>query len=240
MAAPVHVWRIDLDADAGTIPSLLELLSGEERVRAARFRSTEMRLRFVVAHGALRLILSHYAAAPAASLRFTAAAGGKPFIAGAPIAFSLAYAETLALCAVAAEGHIGVDVERLRPLEDGEAVVRQYFAPGERAQYEAAAPADRVATFFSAWTRKEAFVKAVGTGLQHALSSFEVEATPSAESPHLSLPAEPSVSTWHLRSFVPRPGYIAALAMDRDIQPLTFLDWSAHAAPDPGLRFSPA
>ena len=64
MSATVHVWTIDLDEEPGAVSSLLDVLSGEERVRAARFRTTELRLRFIVAHGALRHILSGYIGIP--------------------------------------------------------------------------------------------------------------------------------------------------------------------------------
>ena len=69
MSATVHVWTIGLDEDPATVASLLTCLSGEERVRAARLRTTEMRLRFIVAHGALRAILSSYIGLAPARLR---------------------------------------------------------------------------------------------------------------------------------------------------------------------------
>ena len=239
MAATVHVWTIPVDEASEMVPSLLELLSGEERVRAARMRTTELRVRFVVAHGALRSILSGYLGVPPAALKFDCTEAGKPFLPGAPVSFNLSHSDALAVCAVTTSGQIGVDIERLRRMDDADAIVQRYFAPGEVRQYAAVRPSERAAAFFSAWTRKEAFVKAVGSGIQRGLSSFEVEVSPHAVCPTLALGAGEPQGSWSLRSFAPRPQYVAAVALDRDIEALEFFDWSAAAlAADAPQRFA--
>ena len=211
------------------VSSLLDMLSGDERVRAARFRTTELRKRFVVAHGALRTILSGYLGIPPGAVRFDTTESGKPYVPGAGLTFNLSRSEGLALCALTVAGQVGVDIECLRPVDDEDAIAHRYFAPGEMRQYEAVRSPERTAAFFSTWTRKEAFVKAVGTGLQRELSSFEVEVSPNAACPRLTLDPEDHQARWSLRSFSPRPQYIAAVALDRDIEALEFFDWSAGA-----------
>jgi 4'-phosphopantetheinyl transferase len=227
MGASIHVWTIPLDEEPETVSSLLEVLSGEERVRAARFRTTQLRVRFVVAHGALRTILSGYLGVAPNALRFGASEAGKPYITDGRLTFNLSHSEGLALCAVTVEGQVGVDVERLRPIDDADAIVHRYFAPGEVRQYQATRTPDRTAAFFSTWTRKEAYVKAVGSGLDCDLMAFEVEVSPSAVCPRLKV--DPDTSGWSLRSFSPRPQYIAAVALDRDIEALEFFEWSPDA-----------
>ena len=229
MGASIHVWTIPLDEDAGTVASLLNVLSGEERVRAARFRTTQLRVRFVVAHGALRTILSGYLGIPPGSVRFEATESGKPFVPGASLAFNLSHSDALALCAVTVAGQVGVDVERLRRVDDEGSIVQRYFAPGEVRQYESVRTPERTAAFFSTWTRKEAFVKALGSGFHRELSSFEVEVSPHAVCPRLTLEDDDPQSSWNLRSFSPRPHYVAAVALDRDIEALEFFDWSPDA-----------
>jgi len=228
MGASIHVWTIPLDEDPDTVSSLLEVLSGEERVRAARFRTTQLRVRFVVAHGALRTILSGYLGVSANDVRFGATEAGKPYVADGGLTFNLSHSEGLALCAITVEGQVGVDVERLRPIDDADAIVHRYFAPGEVRQYQATRSPDRTAAFFSTWTRKEAYVKAVGSGLNCDLTAFEVEVSPSALCPRLTVDID-APSSWSLRSFSPRPQYIAAVALDRDIEALEFFEWSADA-----------
>jgi 4'-phosphopantetheinyl transferase len=229
MGASIHIWTIALDEAPKMVPSLVEILSGDERVRAARFRTTELRVRFVVAHGALRTILSVYLGITPGAVRFDATEAGKPYVPGAGLTFNLSRSEGLALCAITVAGQVGVDIERLRPVDDEDDIVHRYFAPGEMRQYEAVRSPERTAAFFSTWTRKEAFVKALGTGLRRELSSFEVEVSPHAVCPRLTLEPADQHETWSLRSFSPRPQYIAAVALDRDIEALEFFDWSADA-----------
>jgi len=229
MGASIHIWTIALDDEPSLIGSLADVLSGDERVRAARLRTTELRVRFVVAHGALRTILSGYLGIPPKAVRFATTEAGKPYVPGAGLTFNHSRSEGLALCAITVAGQVGVDIERLRPVEDEDAVVHRYFAPAEMRQYEAVRSQERTAAFFSTWTRKEAFVKAVGSGLQRELSSFEVEVSPQAECPRLTLEPAEQQTGWSLRSFSPRPQYIAAVALDRDIEVLEFFEWSADA-----------
>jgi len=229
MGASIHVWTIGLDETTETVGALLGLLTGAERARAARFRTTELRVRFVVAHGALRTILSAYIGVAPAAVRLDTTQGGRPFVPGAPFDFNLSHSDGLAVVAVTASGHVGVDVERLRRIDDEDAVVRRFFAAGEIRQYEALRTTERTSAFYSTWTRKEAFVKALGSGLQRDLKSFEVEVSPQAVCPRINLAEEDGRSTWSLRSFSPHAHYVAAVALDREIEALEFFDWSADA-----------
>jgi len=211
----VHLWTIDLDTPNGA-SSFVRLLSGDERVRAARLRTTELRVRFIVAHGALRAILAAYTGTAASAIRLERMAAGKPFLPDARLSFNLSHSDGLAVCAVAMEGHIGVDVERVRPVADADSIVKRYFATGEAREYASLSAADRIAAFFSTWTRKEAFVKAIGDGLQCPLDSFEVDIAPTAAEPQIA--TDPNRGEWHLRSFEPAPGYTGAVACDRPIR----------------------
>jgi 4'-phosphopantetheinyl transferase len=223
----VHLWTIDLDLEPAGVSSLLNLLSGEERVRAARMRTTELRLRFIAAHGALRAILARYLGTPASSIRLESSDAGKPFVPGGSVSFNLTHSEAIALCAVAPEGRIGVDVERIRPVADADTIAARYFAPGEAREY-AALPRDlRTAAFFATWTRKEAFVKGLGDGLSCPLDSFEVDIAPASVAPRVT--ADAACGTWHLRSFEPAPGYVGAVACDAPIDELQHLAFDGIA-----------
>ena len=104
MGASIHIWTITLDEEPSMVGSLADVLSGDERVRAARLRTTELRVRFVVAHGALRTILSGYLGIPPKAVRFDTTETGKPFVPGAGLTFNLSRSEGLALCAITVEG----------------------------------------------------------------------------------------------------------------------------------------
>jgi 4'-phosphopantetheinyl transferase len=231
MSATVHVWIIDLDDDAAPLSRLLSFLSGEEQLRAARFHTSQHRGRFIVAHGALRSILAGYTNVEPGSIRLATTPTGKPFIPGMSLGFNLSHSDGLAICAVTSAGEIGADVERIRPTDDADLLVEQFFAAAEQRQYRTLDARERIAAFYSIWTRKEAFVKATGAGLEFALQSVEVEVSPEATRPRLVSSALPP-GRWTLRSFVPRPDYIAAVALDRDIAAMELFDWSLE-----GVRY---
>lgn len=157
---------------------LASLLSEAERARAGRFRVPGLAGRYTVAHARLRQILAAQLGTEPGALQFAAGPHGKPELAGAfagsGLRFNLSHSAALGLVGWTRGRDIGVDVEAWRGMRDEAALVRRYFSPVEIAAYEAS-PADaRTEVFFNLWTRKEAYVKAVGRGLGLPLDSFDV------------------------------------------------------------------
>ena len=177
----VHLWRIRLDHPPAAITRLAECLSPEEHQRAERFVRDEDRQRFIVSHAALRMILGQYLGVPPGQVEMVVAASGKPSLASPnlpPLHFNLSHSEDLALVGVVLDRQIGVDVEHWRPLVDAESIVKRYFAPGERARWQALPDHERLTAFYLGWTRKEAYLKARGVGLSAGLDRFEVSLVP--------------------------------------------------------------
>jgi 4'-phosphopantetheinyl transferase len=154
------------------------LLSAEEAARAARFRNPEHGHRFTIAHGRLRQLLAALLGVEPATLQFVAGGHGKPALAGKHAAsglhFNLSHSGPHGLVGWAWQREIGVDVEVWRQMNDQAALVRRYFSQAEIAAWEAVPQARRSEAFFNIWTRKEAYVKAVGHGFALALDSFDV------------------------------------------------------------------
>jgi 4'-phosphopantetheinyl transferase len=157
---------------------LRALLSHEERARAARFHFPAHARRFVVAHGRLRQALAPVVGVAPGQIEFATGAHGKPVLAGRAAAsgihFNLSHSDALGLVGWARGRELGVDVETWRQTSDEAALVRRFFSPVEIAAYEALPAQSRREGFFNCWTRKEAYVKAVGRGLGLALDSFDV------------------------------------------------------------------
>ena len=174
-AGEVHVWRIELDC-AASAAALRATLSLEEKQKATRFRSLELRERWTVARGALRCILATYARCEPSVLVFRAGSHGKPALAWPleDVSFNLSHTGGLALVAIAGSGRVGIDAETVRSEIEVEDLSRRFFAPAEAAEILALSPAARLAAFFTCWTRKEAFVKALGGGLSVPLDRFQV------------------------------------------------------------------
>lgn len=158
--------------------ALAALLPAEESARAARFHNPEHAHRFTVAHGRLRQVLAALLHVSPAELRFSTGAHGKPALSGALAAsglqFNLSHSGVHGLIGWAWQREIGVDVEAWRQMNDEASLVHRYFSQAEITAWEAVAPAHRSEAFFNIWTRKEAYVKAVGRGLGLALDSFDV------------------------------------------------------------------
>lgn len=154
------------------------LLSESEAVRARRFLAPLHGQRYLVAHARLRQLLAQTLQQDAQSLEFTEGPHGKPELGGAATAsglkFNLSHSGAMGLVGWSWRRHIGVDVEVWREMRDDAALVRRYFSPAEIAAWESLPPTERTEAFFNLWTRKEAYIKALGLGLSLPLASFDV------------------------------------------------------------------
>jgi len=195
----------------------MSILSADERARADRFRFARDRDRFLNCRIALREILARLEGIPAAEIRFEYGPKGKPALAGAksPLEFSVSHREDVAVIAMTQGRRVGVDVERVGPVKDSETLARRFFSASEQESLRSVRPEDRDEAFFACWTRKEAFVKALGEGLSLPLDSFSVSLAPDAAPALLAWTGrEDERSAWSLRSWRPAPGYLAAVAVE--------------------------
>lgn len=211
----VHVWRIPLDVPPATLDRLASLVSGDERDRADRFYFDRDRNRFLAARGALRMILGSYLDSDPSLLSFHYGPRGKPSLAGSPLEFNLTHSAGLALCAVALGRRLGIDVEALRPLPDAAAIAERFFSDAERRALRSVTEAQRTLAFFQCWTRKEAYIKAIGEGLSMPLDRFDVSLLPGEPARLLAVAGDPDAPRrWTLHDLDPGPGLVAAIAVE--------------------------
>lgn len=179
------IWLVDLAMPSDRLARCAQILDESERARADRFMRPADRARFIVSHAALRLVLARALARAPSSVRMTADASGKPRLDGpveAAIAFNLSHSGSRALIGLTDATAIGVDIEVLRPIPDALRIARTHFAADEAAALADLPPDVRAAAFFGLWTRKEAVVKALGTGLSLPLDRFSVTVPPAPPS----------------------------------------------------------
>jgi 4'-phosphopantetheinyl transferase len=162
----VHLWWADLARNESKINRFQELLSPSERDRAGRFRTAETYRRFVAARGILRTLLGGYLAVDPAEVPLSVGDHGKPRLAGSlpPLYFNVSHADDLAVYAFAAEYEVGVDVERIQPVAEWEAIATSYFEDPEAATLATLPETQRASAFIGAWTRHEARLKVSGQG----------------------------------------------------------------------------
>jgi 4'-phosphopantetheinyl transferase len=188
-------------------------LSPDEIARADRFCFAHLRESFVIAHGVLRCLLAAYLGVRPNQVSFAYNEQGKPRVAdpAARLRFNLSHSGALAACAFAVDCDLGVDVEQIRQMTDLFDIARRFFSAGECADLESMSIEQREGAFFNCWTRKEAYIKAVGGGLSIPLDSFCVSLIPGQPARLLSN-REGSAASWHIEAFDPGAGYRGAVA----------------------------
>ena len=225
----LHIWRFDLDTGIETgigtdwagASDAIDDLTPDEHARSDRFHFDRDRTRYVRGRRALRQILGRYLDTEPGAIRFLYNAQGKPALdlsdaRGPALEFNLAHSDQHALLAIThAECLIGVDLEHVREGFAADTIAERFFAPQETAALRALPHADQQLAFFRCWTRKEAYIKACGGGLQIPLDSFRVAFEPDAAPALLwaaGVAEAPTVWTMlDLSDYT--PGCIAAVAL---------------------------
>ena len=218
----VDLWSVDLDADAPALVNrALDTLDDAERSRAERIVRPLARDRFILARAALRTILGDYLQVAPARVPLGIGPAGKPHLVpsaslrapAAGLAFSLSHTRGLVVIAVTTRARVGVDVEmRARRIPPG--VMRRVLDEQELALVLAAPPEQRDEAFLRHWTVKEAYVKALGTGIAAGLRRVGVRDALTA--PVLAAGPAPDGGrrpAWSVQRFDPCAGVIGAVVV---------------------------
>jgi 4'-phosphopantetheinyl transferase len=228
----VHLWRASLDNTPSDLPALEEAISADERTRANRFCFERDKKRYIIGRAILRMILSRYLRIEPKQLSFRYGSRGKPSLADATatenLHFNLSHSHELALYAVSRGREVGVDLEYLRPVPEAAEIAARFFSTQERAIFRALPESKKREAFFNCWTRKEAYIKAVGDGLARPLDQISVTLRPGEPARLLNLEGDPQrASGWSLRELTPGEGYVAAVAAEGQNWSLAFWQWES-------------
>jgi 4'-phosphopantetheinyl transferase len=233
----VHVWRIDISqsVDAGPYRAVL---APDEQAKARRFRLPELEAAYVVAHGAMRSIIAAYERVHPDALRFGTTESGKPTLLSSTtsgrLEFSLSHSGDLALLAVTRDRAVGIDIEQWNADLDHFHVAERCFSPAElHALRSLAGNRERVVEgFYSAWSRKEAYLKATGQGVSHGLDHFDVSLGSSEPAALIADRLDSSApSRWKMFALTAGARYSAALAVAAPVGKVELFD-----APGPETR----
>lgn len=212
MGEEVTVWSVDLDDDVvgrelDRIP-----LGADEVLRELRFIHAVDARRFRRRRAFRRVILGGLLGMAAGEVEFAQGPFGKPILSGAAGAFhfSATHAAGHTWMAVGGAGPLGLDVELEAPLLSELPGLLAQLAPAEQRALERVVERERVAAFLDVWTRKEAVLKAAGTGLRRDLNSFVVPvgAVPRGEWVGLG----PGMSRWWVQDLQCGSAFRGALA----------------------------
>lgn len=221
----IDLWRIDLKRDPRDVNSLFELLSDEEKTRANKFVFAKDREHFIAGRGMLRKIIGGYLGKSPDEIRFSVRHYGKPDLSEEAIdlRFNVSHSRGIAVIAVALNREVGVDIEFVDPHFDIFSVAKSVFSADEVSRMASLPSNLQAATFFAGWTRKEAFLKAMGDGLS---SPDELQTA-------VSLIGDEDVSyrsfennkfkDWSLTSFEIQDHFKAALVVEGNVGAVNFL-----------------
>jgi 4'-phosphopantetheinyl transferase len=155
----IHVWGFSLEGSLSFVERCRAWLSEEERGRATRFIRQQDHVRFVLAHGGLRAVLSRYLGVGSDAVAMNRNEAGKPSLVKIgkdqpTISFNMSHAHGRALIAVSKGQEIGVDLERVRSDVEVAKLSQRYFAPSEHATIMRLTQEQRAARFFRYWVAK--------------------------------------------------------------------------------------
>lgn len=229
----VNVWFAMLDRPGMGVHRLARLLDPSERGKAESFRFERDRNRFVAAKAVLRTILGTCLGENPRRIAFLRGRYGKPVLpeefGGGRVRFNMSHSHGAALVAVALGREVGVDLESVRPLDNPDDLSESAFSPAERDAIRSLPEGARLRAFFDCWTRKEAFIKAVGAGLSFPLKGFDVSIAPGAGPRAIVVRENPRDGVrWMLHSMDIHPAYAAALVAEGADWQLEFRHWNVE------------
>lgn len=229
------MWRVPLDLPPQILSALSAVLSVDEQARAARFRSDVHRTRFIAGRAVLRQLLARYVKIRPEEVVFRYSEHGKPSLEGgaaeSELRFNFSNAGGMGLAAIVLGREVGVDLEELKAVSDFSGIAERFFSPAENEVLLALPAQSRDAAFFTCWTRKEAYIKAVGEGLSIPLDSFDVTLAPGDPARLLATRGETGGEVrWSLHELHPGPGFVGALAVEAPAREVLCFDWEPPAA----------
>ena len=225
----IHVWRIDLEVP-GHAAAGNALLAADEAARAARLHYAHHRARFIAGRSALRILLGGYLATPPREIRFRYGPRGKPALVparpGDTVHFNFSNSGGLGLLAVCVDREVGIDLEMCDRTISEEPLARHIFSAGEWTAFDKLPPGRRKQAVLAAWTRKEAYIKALGAGFSLPLNSFSVSVPADSEPALLQLPDSSGAhSNWKFVPLDPHPEYLGSLTARGEDWTLHCFDW---------------
>ena len=213
----IDVWLCDLQQLSGD--NYYSILSEDECARADKLKVEDKKQQYIITRGALRQRLGLLTNIDPKDFVFEYLEHEKPVLANnhqcADITFNVSHSHDLALIAIAQKLNVGIDIEKINHESDHQALITRFFSAAEQSEFHAMPKSNRAKAFCACWTRKEAFIKATGSGITYGLDNFDVTVDPENQTPEINL-HKPSEKRWSAINLPINDEYMASLVGDRD------------------------
>ena len=170
----LSLWWAPLDVSDSALRVFATCLSSEERRHADQFARPLDRGRFVAARGWLRHLVGALLDCAPGDVEIVTGDRGKPRVAGSDFEFSASRTAAVALYATSRKMEVGVDVEAIRSTINIDGIAARFMSPAEQRALASLSQGQRLKALLQCWTRKEAYVKGIGTGLSCAVRDVDV------------------------------------------------------------------
>ena len=215
----IDVWLCELKTLSSDTNKLYDILSDDERERANKLKVEDKKQQYIIARGTLRQRLGLLTDINPEDFVFEYLEHGKPVLSNdarfADITFNISHSYDLALIAISQKQSIGIDIEKINHDSDHQALVTRFFSMAEQAEFNTLLETIKAKAFCACWTRKEAFIKAIGSGVTYGLNNFNVTVDPDIQMPMINL-LKPSKETWSAINLPINDEYMACLVSNRN------------------------
>lgn len=213
----IRIWLINMDTYFSILPVLRNILSSEERKRADRFYKENDTARFIVRRAVLRLLMADELALLPDQIEFITGINGKPHLVNSKgIHFNSSHSGNFAVIVIANQ-QVGTDIEYINDDFDYISVAEYAFSPRESAALQCSLKPVR--DFFTIWTRKEAFLKAIGTGIGQNINLLNcldgAQPVPSV--------LTPEKTDWECHTLEVAQDYLLSITSKRSAVPFNFI-----------------
>lgn len=193
------------------------LLNKEELDKADRYYFQKDRNCYTVARGLLRIFIAEYLNINPKNTEFKYNEFGKPFIENSDIEFNISHSGDIIIFAFTLNNKIGVDIEFMKDKVKFKEIIHRFFSENEIKEFLTVEEEKQKEAFFNGWSRKEAYIKAVGKGLGIPLNSFDVSLDPDQEVKIKAIDGNINHS-WYLYDLKIDKEYKSAFAIDSEVK----------------------
>jgi 4'-phosphopantetheinyl transferase len=169
----ITIYYAETESLISILPVLYNIIGAEEKRNAGKLTPMRNRETYIVSHAVLRLYLSGYLNSDPGDIIYNYSKHRKPGIENDPVYFNLAHTQEAFAIAVSEHCYVGLDLEKITKMADMASIVKNYFSKAEQ-EFIFRSSDEMEERFFLLWTRKESFLKALGTGIIDDLENIEV------------------------------------------------------------------